>query len=77
MSVVGIYRDEETLKPDPYLKIVSNIDERLALIVDPMLATGGSMIVTIDLLKQKGCKQDQGDRTCCALKACCAAGGSR
>lgn len=58
VSVVGIYRDEETLKPVPYFqKIVSNIDERLALIVDPMLATGGSMIATIDLLKQKGCKQ--------------------
>ena len=58
VSVVGIYRDEETLKQVPYFqKIVSNIDERLALIVDPMLATGGSMIATIDLLKQKGCKQ--------------------
>ena len=57
VSVVGIYRDEETLKPVPYLeKIVSNIEERLALVVDPMLATGGSMIATIDLLKKKGCK---------------------
>lgn len=58
VSVVGIYRDEETLQPVPYFqKIVSNIEERLALVVDPMLATGGSMIATIDLLKQKGCKQ--------------------
>lgn len=57
VSVVGIYRDEETLKPVPYFeKIVSNIDERLALVVDPMLATGGSMIATIDLLKKKGCR---------------------
>ena len=57
VSVVGIYRDEETLKPVPYFeKIVSNIVERLALVVDPMLATGGSMIATIDLLKKKGCK---------------------
>lgn len=57
VSVVGIYRDEETLKPVPYFeKIVSNIEERLALVVDPMLATGGSMIATIDLLKKKGCK---------------------
>jgi uracil phosphoribosyltransferase len=57
VSVVGIYRDEETLLPVPYFeKIVSNIEERLALVVDPMLATGGSMIATIDLLKKKGCK---------------------
>jgi uracil phosphoribosyltransferase len=54
VSVVGIYRDEKTLKPVPYFqKIVSNIDERLALIV----ATGGSMIATIDLLKAKHCPQ--------------------
>ncbi len=57
VSVVGIYRDEETLQPVPYFeKIVSNIEDRLALVVDPMLATGGSMIATIDLLKRKGCK---------------------
>lgn len=56
ISVVGIYRDEETLEPVPYFeKIVSNVDERIALVVDPMLATGGSMIATIDLLKSKGC----------------------
>jgi uracil phosphoribosyltransferase len=57
VSVVGIYRDEQTLQPVPYFeKIVSNIEDRLALVVDPMLATGGSMIATIDLLKAKGCK---------------------
>ncbi len=56
ISVVGVYRDEETLKPVPYFhKLASNIDERMALIVDPMLATGGSMIATIDLLKKSGC----------------------
>jgi uracil phosphoribosyltransferase len=53
---VGIYRDEETLQPIPYFeKIVSNVEERIALVVDPMLATGGSMIATIDLLKKRGC----------------------
>lgn len=53
ISVVGIYRNEETLEPVPYFqKLVSNIDERMALVVDPMLATGGSMIATIDLLKK-------------------------
>jgi uracil phosphoribosyltransferase len=57
ISVVGIYRDEETLEPVPYFnKLASNIDERIALVVDPMLATGGSMIATIDLLKEKGCQ---------------------
>lgn len=56
ISVVGIYRDEETLKPIPYFqKLVGNIDERLAIVVDPMLATGGSMISTIDLIKKAGC----------------------
>ncbi|ABM00302.1 uracil phosphoribosyltransferase [Shewanella amazonensis] len=58
ISVVGIYRDEETLEPVPYFeKLCSQVDERIALVVDPMLATGGSMISTIDLLKQRGCKQ--------------------
>ena len=56
ISVVGVYRDEETLEPVPYFqKLVSNIEERMALVVDPMLATGGSMIATIDLLKKAGC----------------------
>ncbi|TCL07062.1 MULTISPECIES: uracil phosphoribosyltransferase [Sodalis] len=57
ISVVGIYRNETTLKPVPYFqKLVSDINERMALVVDPMLATGGSMIATIDLLKKAGCK---------------------
>ena len=56
ISVVGIYRDEKTLEPVPYFeKLVRNVDERIALVVDPMLATGGSMISTIDLLKARGC----------------------
>lgn len=56
ISVVGVYRDEKTLKPVPYFqKLVSSIDERMALVLDPMLATGGSMIATIDLLKRAGC----------------------
>ncbi|NKF52463.1 uracil phosphoribosyltransferase [Shewanella sp. WXL01] len=57
ISVVGIYRDEETLEPVPYFdKLVSNVEERVAIVVDPMLATGGSLIATIDLLKSRGCK---------------------
>ncbi|MFD0967008.1 uracil phosphoribosyltransferase [Seminibacterium arietis] len=58
ISVVGMYRNEETFEPVPYFqKLASDLDERLAIVVDPMLATGGSMIATIDLLKQKGCQQ--------------------
>ena len=57
ISVVGMYRNEETLEPVPYFdKFVDSLDERIALIIDPMLATGGSMVATIDLLKRKGCK---------------------
>ncbi|GLP94784.1 uracil phosphoribosyltransferase [Paraferrimonas sedimenticola] len=57
ISVVGMYRNEETLEPVWYFeKLASSLEERLALVVDPMLATGGSMVATIDLLKERGCK---------------------
>ncbi|MGA0585062.1 MAG: uracil phosphoribosyltransferase, partial [Castellaniella sp.] len=50
VSAVGIARNEETLQAQPYLeKLVGQLDQRLALIVDPMLATGGSMVVTTDM----------------------------
>ncbi len=56
VSVVGLYRDEETLEPvEYYVKLASNIEERTALILDPMLATGGTLISTIDILKKHGC----------------------
>lgn len=56
ISVVGLQRDEETLEPVPFFeKFVSDIHKRPALILDPMLATGGSMIATIDMLKKHGC----------------------
>ena len=56
VSVVGLYRDETTLQPVSYFeKLVGDIDQRLALIIDPMLATGGSMNATIELLKKAGC----------------------
>lgn len=58
VSVVGIARNEETLQAHTYLeRLVGELDQRLALIVDPMLATGGSMIATIDMLKRAGCKE--------------------
>ncbi|MEE2025586.1 MULTISPECIES: uracil phosphoribosyltransferase [Alkalimonas] len=57
ISVVGIYRDEHSLQPVPYFqKLAPDMEHRLAIVVDPMLATGGSMIATVDLLKQQGCK---------------------
>jgi uracil phosphoribosyltransferase len=61
VSVVGFYRNEETLKPvQYYVKTASSMDERIALILDPMLATGGTLIATIDLLKKAGCKTIKG-----------------
>ncbi|MEO3692154.1 uracil phosphoribosyltransferase [Roseateles paludis] len=57
VSVVGLARDHETLKPVHYFeRFVGQLEQRTALIVDPMLATAGSMIATIDLLKARGCK---------------------
>lgn len=56
VSVVGLYRDEETLEPVSYFeKFAGNMDERISLVIDPMLATGGSMIATLDMLKKHGC----------------------
>ena len=56
VNVVGLYRNEETLKPVSYYqKLSADISQRLAVIIDPMLATGGSMLATIDLLKKSGC----------------------
>ena len=56
VSAVGVARNEETLEAHTYLeKLAPEIDSRLALIIDPMLATGGSMVATVDMLKRKGC----------------------
>ena len=58
ISVVGLYRNEETLEPVPYFdKFADNLHERTAMVLDPMLATGGSMVAAIDMLKAKGCKE--------------------
>lgn len=57
VSVVGLSRNHETLQPEHYFeRFVGHLDERTALIVDPMLATAGSMIATVDLLKSRGCQ---------------------
>ena len=56
VSVVGLSRNHETLQPEHYFeKFVGHLDERTAIIIDPMLATAGSMIATVDLLKRRGC----------------------
>ncbi len=57
VSVVGLYRNEETLEPVVYFeKLVEDIADRKAMVIDPMLATGGTLIATIDMLKAAGCK---------------------
>ena len=54
---IGLYRDPETHEPhEYYCKLPENIDERIALVVDPMLATGGSAVDAVDLIKAKGGK---------------------
>ena len=54
---VGLYRDPETLKAvEYYCKLPQDIGERDIIVVDPMLATGGSAVAAIDLLKSKGAK---------------------
>ena len=54
---VGMYRNEETLQPETYYcKLPEGIEDKLVLVIDPMLATGGSACDAIALLKQRGCK---------------------
>lgn len=54
---VGLYRDEETLQPVEYFcKLPQDIAERDVIVVDPMLATGGSSVAAIQMLKEHGCK---------------------
>ena len=54
---IGLYRDEETLQPcEYYCKLPAGIEDKLVLVVDPMLATGGSACDAITKLKERGCK---------------------
>jgi len=56
VNVVGLYRNEETLEPVHYYqKLSTDISERLAFILDPMLATGNSLLAAVDLLKRARC----------------------
>ncbi|MFB9067397.1 uracil phosphoribosyltransferase [Pseudofulvimonas gallinarii] len=61
VSVVGLQRDEETLLPVPYFeRLTGRLTERDALILDPMLATGGTLVATIDMLKRAGARRIKG-----------------
>lgn len=54
---IGLYRDPDTLKPvEYYCKLPADCAEREVFVVDPMLATGGSSVAAIQMLKDKGCK---------------------
>lgn len=54
---IGLYRDPETLKPvEYYCKLPADCAEREVFVVDPMLATGGSSVAAIQMLKDKGCQ---------------------
>ena len=55
VGFVGLYRDEKTLKPvQYYFKVPTELEDRLVIAVDPMLATGNSSVAAIDLLKKAG-----------------------
>ena len=55
---IGLYRNEETLEPvEYYYKMPKNINKREVIILDPMLATGGSVVATINRLKKDGVKK--------------------
>ncbi|MBJ9985971.1 uracil phosphoribosyltransferase [Acinetobacter sp. S40] len=57
VSVLGLERDEETLQARTYYKkLVPDVANRIAMIIDPMLATGSSLVAAIDVLKASGCK---------------------
>lgn len=70
VGVVGLYRNESTLEPvEYYVKLPHDMKERYSVILDPMLATGGSMCATIDILKKHGCRQ------ICSINLVCAPEG--
>jgi uracil phosphoribosyltransferase len=57
VGFIGLYRDEKTLEPhEYYAKFPDTIVSSIVLVVDPMLATGGSAIAAIEMLKKRGCK---------------------
>lgn len=70
ISVIGLYRNEKTLEPvEYYVKLAGELSRRFALILDPMLATGGTLLATIDILKKHGCHD------ICSINLVCAPEG--
>lgn len=66
ISVIGIFRNEKTLEPVEYFeKFASDMEHRWAVVLDPMLATGGSMLAAIRILKKHGCQY-----ICCLTLVC-------
>ena len=57
VGFIGMYRDEETLEPHEYFaKFPKDLEHAVVMVVDPMLATGGSAVAAIDVIKQRGAK---------------------
>ena len=57
VGFIGLYRDPQTLQPVQYYsKVPGELEDRMVIVVDPMLATGNSSVAAIDLLKQKGAR---------------------
>mgnify|MGYP000210954694 CR=1 FL=1 len=69
VGVIGLYRDPVTAKPVEYYCKLPDVENRDFILIDPMLATGGSLIAAISLLKRHGCKQ------ICSLNLVCAPEG--
>lgn len=58
VGFIGLYRDEETLQPVQYYnKLPANMEDRVTILVDPMLATGNSSAAAVDLVKAAGAKE--------------------
>jgi len=61
VSVIGLRRNESTHRPESYYqRLADRMDQRTALLIDPMLATGGSAVAAIDILKDAGCTRIKG-----------------
>ncbi len=57
VGFIGMYRDEETLEPHEYFaKFPKNLEDAIVMVVDPMLATGGSAVDAINMIKKRGAK---------------------
>lgn len=57
VGIIGLYRDEKTLMPhEYYAKFPANLEDSIIIVTDPMLATGGSAIAAVDMIKNRGAK---------------------